>query len=213
MNTIYNGGISSKNTPLYTKDGFLISLKKDYSSGIYVDAFLTKDNELILVDETISKILGLDEKKIKEKDYKQIKNINCGTKVKNQSLISLQELINIFNDNLFLIVNLCNNDLSSKEIDIVNSFFLKNNFNKLIICSKSVDILKRLDNLLNKCLYIAEESDWNYSFNYYVSEEKFINKSIINNLVRSNSTVFLLDSKEQDLIKKLGNNAYIITRR
>lgn len=191
MNKILNGGLSTKNTPPYTMDSFLLSLKKDNLSGIIVDAYLTKDNKLVLLNERISTILGLDEYKIKKMNYRNIKNIYYGTKIKGHYLVELQDLIKIYNKDLYLVVNLCNKDISKNEFNLLNSLFLSINYDKLVISSKSVDDLNKLDNSLNKGLYVTNNKDWQYSFKYYIANEKNINNEIINELEKNGSIIFL----------------------
>ena len=109
---IANGGISSKNSPNYSKESFLISKNKNYMFAIKSDVYQTKDNVFVLLDDCIKKRLAINNLYIKNHTYYELKKLNIGNKVKKHSIMSLNELLNISNDKDNIILNV------SGDIDI-----------------------------------------------------------------------------------------------
>ena len=97
-NLIADGGISSKNSPNYSIESFLISKNKNYTFAIKSDVYQTKDNVFILLDDEIKKKLAINNSYIKSRTYCQLKKLNIGNKVKKHLIVSLNELINISNN-------------------------------------------------------------------------------------------------------------------
>lgn len=105
MKIITEGGISSKNSPIYTIDSFKLANKNNKVDGIKIDIYLTKDNKIILLNEEVIKKTGIDVQFICEHTFSYLENLNIGTKVKRNKIISIDELLKTYKHK-YIVVNI-----------------------------------------------------------------------------------------------------------
>ena len=169
-NLIADGGISSKNSPNYSIESFLISKNKNYTFAIKSDVYQTKDNVFILLDDEIKKKLAINNSYIKSHTYCQLKKLNIGNKVKKHLIISLNELINISNNQDNIILNISDNiDISTLK-NIIN----KNMHINWYISSYSLDMLEKLLNenpIYKTGIFIKDINNLNFSFDFYIIDK------------------------------------------
>ena len=183
---IADGGISSKNSPNYSIESFLIANKKRDIFGIKVDLYQTKDNVLILLDDEVKTKLGIDDFYIKAHNYEELKKLNFGNKVKKHSIITLIQLINIINKQNNIILNITS-DVDTKILEPILNTNQKINW---YLASYSLDVLDQLSykNIKNKLgIIIKEPFNLNLSFDFYIIEKNQLeNKQIKENLINLN---------------------------
>ena len=208
---ILDGGISSKNSPNYTESSFLLSCNKNYVSGLKVDIYVTKDCKFILSNEEVLKELGINEDYVHGHEYSLIKNINYGSKIKKHYLIDLEYLLKICNNNHYLIINICNKNLSKKELLCLNNILIQNYSDKLFVSSSNINLLNSLNNKLIKGLFVTDMDDWKYTYHFYITEEKYLNENILFEKEKNNSMIFIYCKNKCDLIDKYNNpNIFLI---
>lgn len=212
-NIIIDGGIPSKNSPNYCKDSFLLACRKKNISGFKVDIYVTKDCKFVLANDQILKNLGINEEFIHSRNYEKIKNIKYGTKVKSHYLIDLETLFKICKSNFNIIINVCNKYLNEKEIECLNKLLIINNSKNLFVSSSSIDILNKLNNELNKGIFVTNKKDWEYSYLFYIVEEKNIDEKILYEKIKNNAMIFIICEKDSDIFNKYkNNNVFIISK-
>ena len=209
---ISDGGIPSKNFPNYSETSFLLACNKDYVSGFKVDIYVTKDCKFVLVNEEVLKKIGISEEYVRNHTYKDIKNINYGSKIKLHYLVNLEYLFKICKKNKYLIINIRNKYLNDKETEYLNRLLIENNSDTLLVSSSSNQLLKKIDNNLNKGLIINSEKDWEYSYFFYITKEKYLTDAILNEKTKSNTLIFINCNRDCDSVNKYNyKNIYIIS--
>lgn len=216
MKIIMEGGINSKNSPNYTLSSFSISNNNPNIFGIKVDCYLSNDNEIILINKDVLKQIGLDQSYLKNTDYKKLKNINYGNKIKNHTIITLDELLNLNFENKKLILNLMETDKDHILVDKVIEKIAAYKEKEILIMSKSINIVELLysKNIPNKIgLYLSRIRETRFSLDFYSVDIDDID------LISNNSNIFVLvdnvkNIKDITKIKKFIqnlNNTAIIT--
>lgn len=213
---IADGGIPSKNSPNYSRESFLLANKNKNIYGIKVNLYQTKDNTLVALDDEIKNKLKIDDSYIKNHNYKDLVNLNLGTKVKKSNIVSLYEIAKDLDDNTNIIID-------AKSYNSLNFITeLKKTMNKFpninwFIYSNSHFFLNELikENKNHHIgIYITNEEDFNYSFDFYVIKKQHLNNNI-NNL----SKIFIEGINSHEELKKLlmqtnlnRDNIYIINK-
>lgn len=203
---IYNNKIK-ENTYLAIFNAF----NNKYIYGVEFDIRLTKDNKIVVIhDKTINRTsngIGI----VENMTLKELQKYNFGSKNFYQVVPTLEKILEINTNKLFLIeIKVSNNiKLFSKIIlNILNKYKNK----KIYLMSFNKDILNiiRSNNKnLNIGLIYLTNNIKSYKYNFYVLYDKFINKNLINNLINRNKEVFIWtinNYKEFNNIKKKINN-------
>lgn len=203
---IYNNKIK-ENTYLAIFNAF----NNKYIYGVEFDIRLTKDNKIVVIhDKTINRTsnrIGI----VENMTLKELQKYNFGSKNFYQVIPTLEKILEINTNKLFLIeIKVSNNiKLFSKIIlNILNKYKNK----KIYLMSFNKDILNiiRSNNKnLNIGLIYLTNNIKSYKYNFYVLYDKFINKNLINNLLNRNKEVFIWtinNYKEFNNIKKRINN-------
>ena len=95
MNLISDGGISSKNSPNYTAESFLINKKSCHCNGYKIDICITNDSKLIAIDNNTKKRANITNKYIESHNYSTLKNLNIGTQVKKNNILLLDKILSV----------------------------------------------------------------------------------------------------------------------
>lgn len=222
MNLISDGGISSKNSPNYTAESFLINKKSCHCNGYKIDICITNDNKLIAIDNNTKKRANITNKYIESHNYSMLKNLNIGTQVKKNNILILDKILSVIKPetDIFLLIDTDNkiNEIIDQIIKIINS---NPNFKWNILC-RSKKILNQLLNSEKKFkigIIVEENNDWYYSADfYYLDKEKF-NPQIIKEKLNDNLEILIdgITSKEEmnsikNLIDVENENIYFVTK-
>lgn len=203
---IYNNKIK-ENTYLAIFNAF----NNKYIYGVEFDIRLTKDNQIVVIhDKTINRTsngIGI----VENMTLKELQKYNFGSKNFYQVVPTLEKILEINTNKLFLIeIKVSNNiKLFSKILlDILGKYKNKKiylmSFNKEIL-----NILKKENENFNIGLIYLTNNIKSYKYNFYVLYDNFINNSIINNLLNRNKEIFIWtinNYKEFNNIKKKINN-------
>jgi len=178
MKIITEGGISSKNSPIYTIDSFKLANKNNKVDGIKIDIYLTKDNKIILLNEEVMKKTGIDVQFICEHTFSYLENLNIGTKVKRNKIISIDELLKTYKHK-YIVVNIkenqYRNDILVKTLfKYVNNntnieWFLMSNSSKIVNLLYSQETNAKIGKIVNNY------KDTTYSFDFYSTNIENIN--------------------------------------
>ena len=203
---IYNSKIK-ENTYLAIFNAF--NNKNIY--GVEFDIRLTKDNKIVIIhDETINRTsngIGI----VENMTLKELQKYNFGSKNFYQTIPTLEKILEINTNKLFLIeIKVSNNSklFSKILLDILDKYKNKKiylmSFNKKIL-----NVIRRKNRNLNIGLIYLTNNIKSYKYNFYVLYDKLINKDIINNLINRNKEIFIWtinNNKELSKIKNKINN-------
>jgi glycerophosphoryl diester phosphodiesterase len=205
MKCISAYGLSTQTVPTSTNESALLSIKPDYLTGIKLDIYLTKDNVLValnLNEVTLPKSMM----PITECPYSLLKNYNIGSKVKNQYVLTLEEILKTYQyGNRLLILNLP--DHQSKNALLVN--FLSHLLSKyrshnIYIKSCNEEILSYLkaSKLPNKIGLVMNNDNhnlWHQDYNFYVIDCHLVSLEMIKDKLQQGKEVMtkLIQTKDQ----------------
>ena len=200
MKTIIEGGLSSKNSPMYTIDSFLLANMNTNIDGIHVDIYLTKDNEIVLINQQILKSLGINEQYINDNTLSKIKKLNIGTRVKQNQVVSIEALLKIFT-NKYVIVTLKENQDTSKNyllVTVLLEYVNKYPNIKWYLTTSSTNILNLIlshntEAKIGKIVNSEQDSD--YSLDFFSTDINNINS--LKNKTDSTTILCNIDTKEK----------------
>lgn len=201
-NIIAYGGISSKNSPSFSEESFLLADKSNFIDGIMVDAYLTSDNMVVLSDEYSLMNMGIDKEYINCMSYNDILSINSGSKIKRNHLVLLDKLNEYFNPDTVLLINIIGCGCKNNDIISYIKNFVNNSNMNIYLYSKSKDITESLleSNINAKIgIKVTNKSSWSYSFNFYVVDNFWINNYEINKKLNNDCEIFIgiINNKEE----------------
>lgn len=179
---IAEGGIQTKNSPLFSSSAYLLA-KNSEIIGIKVNTYLTLDNNIVIADDEILRLKGINKKYINNNNYKDIQKLNIGNKVKKHYLITIDELFNLLkNSDKYIILNLID-ECENNQILVDKIKKITDSYSNIYVMSSSIDIINLLlsSNLNAKIgINITENSDWNYILDFYcVTYPNILNTSEI----------------------------------
>jgi len=226
MYFIANGGISTKNTLVNTKGSISLSVANNSISGISLNIAYTKDEVFVIVDRDslmfTTKGLGY----IENNTYNDLLHFNIGTKVLNAKVVTLEEVLNIYNkSNKKLILNLDYQGTRTSNYTY-QLLALISNYPNIDIYLKSFDeeiisILKKSNTKAKVGIIINDNNsdEINNLYDFYVFNSYLINRDTYIEKINSNREVMTeLINTGGELINfyyKYGeyviNNLYIIS--
>ena len=179
--------------------------------GVEFDIKFTKDNKIVVIhDKTINRTsngIGI----VENMTLKELQKYNFGSKNFYQTIPTLEKILEINTNKLFLIeIKVSNNNklFSKILLDILDKYKNKKiylmSFNKKIL-----NVIRRKNRNLNIGLIYLTNNIKSYKYNFYVLHDKLINKDIINNLINRNKEIFIWtinNNKELSKIKNKINN-------
>ncbi len=203
---IYNSKIK-ENTYLAIFNAF--NNKNIY--GVEFDIRLTKDNKIVIIhDKTINRTsngIGI----VENMTLKELQKYNFGSKNFYQTIPTLEKILEINTNKLFLIeIKVSNNSklFSKILLDILDKYKTQKiylmSFNKEIL-----NIIKNNNVNFNIGLIYLTNNIKSYRYNFYVLYDNLINNTIINSLINRNKEVFVWtinNYKEFNNIKNKINN-------
>lgn len=203
---IYNSKIK-ENTYLAIFNAF--NNKNIY--GVEFDIRLTKDNKIVIIhDKTINRTSnGIGT--VENMTLKELQKYNFGSKNFYQTIPTLEKILEINTNKLFLIeIKVSNNSklFSKILLDILDKYKTQKiylmSFNKEIL-----NIIKNNNVNFNIGLIYLTNNIKSYRYNFYVLYDNLINNTIINSLINRNKEVFVWtinNYKEFNNIKNKINN-------
>ena len=110
MKIIADGGATTKNTGANTRDAIILGLNTPYINGFKFKLYLTRDNEIVSLSDPAYLFFEHFENGISNLTLKEALTYNVGTKVQPQQIITLKEILTIFQNypNKDLILELTN---------------------------------------------------------------------------------------------------------
>ncbi|MBE6151439.1 MAG: hypothetical protein E7162_06490 [Firmicutes bacterium] len=226
MYLIAEGGISTKNTLVNTKGAISLSLNTNYIDGISLNVAYTKDEVFIIADRDSLMFTTQGSGYIENNTYNDLLHFNIGTKVLNARVVTLNEVLDIYNNsNKMLILNLDYQGFRTEEYTY-QLLSLISNYPNIKIYLKSFDktILSILNNSNTKAKIgiIIDNNNLNNindNYDFYVINNYLVDKDILIKKINSNKLIMTeLISNGSDLINyyyRYGdyvlNNLYIIS--
>lgn len=175
-----------------------------------IDVYITRDDVLVPISKEKCESMGIDEKYIESHNYNQLCNINCGTKVKTNNIITLERLLKIVSDDMYILINIKpsifkNEIIINKISNVINNI----NHSNYFIFSEDFQMVNSLifnKNNIKTGILVNNDYEFNYAYDFYVINRNVDNSFNIEN-INSNSTVFLYDDCN---IKTLKGNCNFI---
>lgn len=208
------GGLSSKNSPNYTEEAFLLAKKKDDVDGIHVNVYTTGDEILVLSCENTCMRMGIDKEYIENHSYKHIANINSGTKVKTNKLLTLDRLLSIIGNEMIVLINVMtsclDNDLIiGKLLGLLNKYPQINYY----ITAEDNDFLEKVNDSINNVHikignFINTKDDFYYAYDFCIINDNTINHYIDLHNVETNKVFFYM-TKKNNILEEITNINYI----
>lgn len=193
MNLIADGGITTKNTLIYTKGAISLTVSTDYIDGVNLDVAYTTDGVFIMYDVASLLLTTQGTGYLQKSTYNDLLHYNIGNKVLNAQVVRLEEVLEIYkNSDKFLILSLSYQGDRTAEytyqlLDLIAKYPNVNIYLK----SADKEILNTLQTTPNKArigVIITddnrEEIDNDYDFyviNTYQIDRNAILKKINNN--------------------------------
>ncbi len=226
MYLIAEGGISTKNTLINTKGAISLSLNTNYIYGISLNVAYTKDEVFIIADRNSLMFTTKGSGYIENNTYNDLLHFNVGTKVLNARVVTLNEVLDIYNNsNKMLVLNL---DYQGDRTEQYTYQLLSliSNYPNINIYLKSFDkeiisILKQSNTKARIGIIINDNNidEFNNDYDFYVINSYLIDKNNIISKINNNKLIMTeLINNSSDLINAyyrysdfILNNLYIIS--
>lgn len=227
MYLIADGGITTKNTLANTKGAVYLSLNTSYISGINLNVAYTRDEVFVIADKEALMFTTNGIGFIKNNTYNDLLKFNVGTKVLNARVITLKEVLDIYNDtNKMLVLNLDyqgerTSNYTYQLLSLISNYpniniYLKSNNREIINILNNSNTKSRIGIIIND----NNLEELNNNYNFYVINSYLVRKNIITNLTNNNKLIMTeLINTSGDIINyyyKYGeyilNNLYIISK-
>ncbi len=228
MNLITRNGPSSKNTPTDTYDSLLLAIHTDYIAGVEMNLNMTKDGKIIVYQTDA--IDNHPNYKISDLTYTELQKFNLGSKVKKHWIITLEDVLKLFETTTKMLVLNLNNHGEN------NSIFTKTIFNlidqypndNIYIKSSCKEIVLDMKGTENKAkigavIMNTEPYFWDLNLDFYsvsiqhadINEcSKYIKKQMNNNryiMMGDIDSPNLYENVKSSLSNDIMDKSYIIT--
>lgn len=226
MKVIADGGAATKNVASNTMDAIILGLKAPYIDGFKFKLYLTKDNEIITLSDRIVNFFTKDLNNINDFTLKEFLYFNVGSKVQKQQILTLKDILTIFqNKNKYLILELANQNsknalFTDLVLNMVRSF--SNSIN-IYLESENKEIvayLKTTDNSYPIGIRVTEESrnNWYIDVDFYDINTTLLDDFNIRDKVRENKLIMIDQVNRMEVFNLIYNEyndifnyIYIIT--
>lgn len=225
MKLIADGGAITKNVTANTRDAIILGLNTYYVDGFKLQLYMTKDHQIIsLSDETyqfFSKHIG----KISEKTLPELLHYNVGTNVQKQQIITLKEILTIFqNYQKELVLELV--DQGNKNAlftDVILTMIRPYAGLSIYLESKSLEIVSYLkSSLTNHPIGVIvshdTRSNWYEDVDFYDIQLSLLNEFDIRKKIEKNKLVMLDEINRREVFdlvyqeyQDVFNSIFIIT--
>lgn len=96
MKLITYGGLPTKNSPVSSREAYMLALKSRFITGIAVDLYYTDYKEIIALADENLKRLSLTEQELLNKSPDEIRRLNIGNMVKIHNLLTLTDILDLY---------------------------------------------------------------------------------------------------------------------
>lgn len=226
MYLIAEGGIATKNTLVNTKGAVSLSLNVSYIEGISLNVAYTKDEVFIIADRESLMFTTKGSGYLQDNTYNDLLHFNVGTKVLNARVVTLKEVLDIYNNtNKLLILNLDyqgerTSQYTFQLLDLINQY-PNVNINLKSFNEEILSILKNSNTRARVGVIINDNNlnEINNDYDFYVFNSYLVNREEIIRKINNNRDVMTeLINSSSDLINyyyRYGsyvlNNLYIIS--
>lgn len=164
--------------------------------------------------------MAIDKNFINKNKLEDIKKLNSGTKIKKNNLLTLEELLNLYNNsNKFIVINLCL-DYNQKTLNNFLNEINKYNYNNLYLELPSDVITDYTDLNFKIGVCIKNKYDWDKKADFYeINYSENLDIDIIEKKLMNNSDIFINNiNNKDDLVNLyhqlpfLADKIYIITK-
>lgn len=196
MYLIADGGISTKNTLVNTKGAISLSINTNYIAGISLNVAYTKDEVFIIADRDSLMFTTQGSGYLEKNTYNDLLHFNIGTKVLNARVVTLKEVLDIYNNSskkLILNLDYQGSRTSQYTYQLLD---LISNYPNIDIYLKSFDdeilsILKEANTKAKIGVIINDDNleEINNLYDFYVFNSYLISKDIFIEKINSNREV------------------------
>lgn len=223
MKYIIKNGLATKHMVSSCIDSIMLTISSDKINGMETNIYFTKDKKLVIAtSEQVKQISNSNT--LENYTYNDILKYNFGSKVKANTLLTFNEVLDLFkNSSKILLVNILDHLLENNEFMrlFINTIYNYPTTN-LYIRGSSVKILETVNRLPIKALVGIEVNkncldNIEKPFNFYCLDINIVNNKILLRVLDENKAVFIDNSNgvnefndiESTIMDK--NNVYIIT--
>lgn len=153
MKLITYGGLPTKNSPISSREAYMLALKSRFITGIAVDLYYTNYKEIIALADENLKRLSLTEQELLDKSPDEIRRLNIGNMVKIHNLLSLTDILDLYTKTQTtdsLVLSLENSTDNAEFVDEVLSILKEYSWVDVYIKSPSSEIYSYLSTSRDK---------------------------------------------------------------
>lgn len=153
MKLITYGGLPTKNSPISSREAYLLAIKSRFISGIAVDLYYTDYDEVIALTKDNLQRLSLTEQELLNKSPNDIERLNIGNMIKIHNLSSLTDILDIYTKTQttdILVLTLKNSTDNPEFVDTVLSILKGYPWVNVYIKTPSPEIYSYLESSRDK---------------------------------------------------------------
>lgn len=221
MKQVINGGISTTTVPYYTKDALLLAMQDEKLAGISLNIYHTKDNALVAY---ATPTVDSGKEKISDLTLRNLQRRNFGTRVRNHSILELQDVLKIFETSCkMLVLNLDEENSTEESLnEVIAITDLYPNID-IYIKTASKDMIQYL---LKNChrqrigvnINPQTKSMWNEDLDFFSVCQTACDYAKIKEKVKDNKRILLENVNTTDQfdaiykeVKDISGSIYVIT--
>lgn len=148
MDYIIKNGMGSKNTALNTEKSISLALHNPELLGVSLNLYMTKDHQIVISDTNIIK--GSPNHEIKDYTLEELRVHNIGTRVNQEEIMTLENVLNSFKDSNKVFIFTINDVGNDNKIFVETVSNIVNNYpnSNLYIKSPNAEIVLYLRDLV-----------------------------------------------------------------
>ncbi|NLA33755.1 MAG: hypothetical protein GX861_02690 [Tenericutes bacterium] len=204
MKYIAEDGLSTRNVPASTMDSIELSAKCLYLAGIKLDTYLTTDNNLVIVKSDVK--LPSSFGPISNCSYELLKKYNIGTKVKSHYINTLNQVLEVYQDNKQIIILNLIDESKNKEryIEVLKQIINNHPTDNIYVLSsnkKMLDLLKKdsINAKIGLKMTNNNVEEWSEDYDFYVIDTNTVPVDFIKDRLLNKKEVMtnLIQNKDE----------------
>ena len=171
------------------------AINNDQVHGVEFDIRLTKDKNIVLIHDSFINRTSNGVGKVEHMTLKQLQRYNYGSKKFSQSIPTLEKILEIDTNKIFLIeIKIDNNDdnFANALLKVLNKYSNK----KIYIMSLNknvINLLMEKNNTYKYGVIYLINNIKNFKYDFYVLQKNFLSNKLINKLNAKNKEIFIWD--------------------
>ena len=177
MKYIVKGGVTSRNVPANSMDALWLSMHSPHLSGVHLNVFLTKDQEVVLYE---GPMVDHGKENIHDLTFRHLERRNFGTRIRRHSIVRLEDALKALNEeNRMVLISLGDTkdlQLVKKVLEITEQFsgldiYLVSEDKEIVLYLKQATKKQRVGVKITG----GNENNWDMDVDFYVVDKNSIN--------------------------------------